>query len=444
MKRTASICLAISLIALWPAAPAWARLRPRYGGTLRVETRAQAADSAMLAALTTETLTRLDDRGTVKPLLADRWESSNAGRRWTLAIHPHIAMHDGTPLTGTVVAEILSAGHAVAPWQTVHGTDTEVIFDSDAPVADLPVQLASPEFVISRRTADGLPLGTGPFRVTSITGANATLEANDAYWRGRAFVDRIEIYGGRTVKTQWMDLGVDRADVAEVPGESLRRAQQDHLRVQSYTPAEIVMIVVSTEIKDQRLRQAISAAIDRSSLANVVFQKQGQPATTLLPDSMTGYSVLFGSGYDAANARSLRAQADVPAHLTISYDPSEPALQLAAERIALNAREAGIPLQAAPQSANASAQLKLARVKLLSSDPAAALESLSRTLLAQTIIVAPGTDALYAAETQLLSGAQLIPLVHLPQGVAVAERVRDLVVHWSGADLNDAWIEERR
>ncbi len=444
MKRTASICLAISLALMAAAKPAEARLRPRYGGTLRVEARAAAADSALLASLTSETLTGLDDSGKLRPWLADKWESQNGDRRWLFTLHPRVTFADGTPLTGTAVADTLTANRSVVPWKSVRGTDATVTFESDSPMPALPATLASPAFAIARRSSEGWPVGTGPYRVASVVGANATLEANDNYWRGRAYADHVEIYGNRSTRNQWLDLGVDRADIVEVPGESLRRAQQEHLRVSSLGPAELVLIEVSPEVTDIRLRQAISLSIDRASLAGVVFQKQGQPATTLLPDAMTGYSVLFGSGFDPSGARALRAQIASAPPMTISYDAGDPALQLAAERIALNAREAGFALQAVPQTASGAASLRLVRLRLPSSDPAACLAEVSRSLLGQAIAPPQGIEALYAQESQMLGSYWLIPIAHLPVAAAVSERVRDLEMHWNGADLKNAWIEERR
>lgn len=443
MKPIASICLAIS-IALIAAPAAMARTRPHYGGVLRIETRAMAPDSPQLQALVAEPLAELDDQGRVRPLLADQWESQNGDRRWVFTVHPQIAMHDGTPLTGTVIADSINAAHTVVPWRSLRGTATAVIVESDAPLPNLPALLASQDFAIARHSPEGLLIGTGPYKVASSSAANATLEANDGYWRGRAYIDRVESYGARPIRTQWLDLGVNRADVVEVPGEFLRRAEQDHLRTAAFTPGELVLIVVAPAVREPKLRHALSLAIDRTSLSGVVFQKQGEPTATLLPNSMTGYGVLFGSAADLAAARDLRSQLKQVPPMTISYDSGDPTLQLAAERIALNAHDAGISLQAVPRSAITPAQLQLVRVALPSTDPGACLAGLSHALLGENAVPAANVEALYSQEREILEGYQLIPLLHLPSAVAVGERVRDLQLHWDSADLPNAWIEERR
>lgn len=444
MRRTRSTCLAISAALLLAALPVAARTRPHYGGALRVETRAGAADSDQLRSLIAESLTALDDQGRVLPLLADRWESQNGDRRWVFMIHPLITMHDGAPLTGKIAAQLLSSQHALAPWRSVQGTGTTLTFDCDSPAPNLPALLASSDFAIVNRLPDGTLVGTGPFRATGANSANATLDVNENFWQGRAYVDRVELFGLRPIRSQWLDLSVGRADVAEVPGEFLRRAQQDHLRTTDLISGELILIVASPDIADINLRHALSASIDRASLGNVVFQKQGQPAATLLPNSMTGYAILFPPSFDPAIARDLRSMAKSSSALTISYDPSDPTLQLAAERIVLNARDAGFVLQAIPRNVSASSSFRLLRVTLPSTDPAACLAELSRDLASQNISSSEDLVALYQQERSLLEQWQLIPLLHLPAATATSDRVRDNRVLRELHGIADVWIGERR
>src|SRR4051794_36036622 len=173
MKPTPSACLAISAALLLLCSTGEAGTRPHYGDTLRVETRAPAAESDSLRSLVAESLTSLDPQGRILPLLADRWESQNGDRHWQLAIHPRISMQDGTPLTGKLVAQVLAA-KLTSPWRSVQGTDTTVTFDSDVPVPNLPALLASPDFAIAKPSPAGTLTGTAPFQLPT---ANCTAAA---------------------------------------------------------------------------------------------------------------------------------------------------------------------------------------------------------------------------------------------------------------------------
>jgi ABC-type transport system substrate-binding protein len=291
---------------------------------------------------------------------------------------------------------------------------------------------------------DGTLIGTGPYKSANLNSTGAVLDANDSYWQGRPFADQVAIFGGRSIRSQWLDLGVGRADIVEVPGENFRRAQQDHLRVTDSTRGELVLLTISPDVTDIDLRHAISASIDRGALANVVFQKQGQPAATLLPNAMTGYAVLFAQPFDLSAARALRAKLAFTPALTISYDPSDPTLQLAAERIALNARDAGVTLQAIPQNAGSASAIRLSRVMLPSTDAFACLDELSRDLIGQNLPSTSDLSVLYQQERDLLDQARVIPLVHLPTAVATSDRVRETRFLRDNRGLADVWIEERR
>ena len=147
---------------------------------------------------------------------------------------------------------------------------------------------------------------------------------------------------------------------------------------------------------------------------------------------------------DQKAARAFRAKiSSVPA-LTISYDPSDPTLELAAERIALNARDASITLQAVPQNTNSTSALRLSRVMLPSTDPAACLNELSRDLIGQNLPSTSDLTVLFQQERDLLDQARLIPLVHLPMAVATSDRIRGTRFFRDSRGLADAWIEERR
>ena len=85
--------------------------------------------------------------------------------------------------------------------------------------------------------------------------------------------------------------------------------------------------------------------INRAAISNVMFQHRATPASGLLPQWLTGYEFMFGGATDLDRARELRADAAafvVISPITLAYDVADPLARLAAERIAVNAREAGI------------------------------------------------------------------------------------------------------
>lgn len=445
--RTTLRLLAISSLVLMLAAAAGARTRPHYGGSVRVESNGS-ANSVALAEMVTETLSSVDALGRIQPLLAERWEAQNGGRRWQFWVRVGVRFHDGSILSAADVAQALNFKQG-APWRTVRANGPSVIVECDEPQPLLPALVSLPQYAISKTDGSGLLIGTGPFRMSGAPGNTTRLSAFDDYWQGRPYVDAVELNGGRGLRDQWMDLTVARADVVEVPAEQIRHAQQERMRTLISRDMELIALVSSANsqsLQDTRMRQAISVAIDRTSLLNFIFQKQGEVASAILPDWMTGYDFLFAGAQNLGLARDLRGQARQNGTITIAYDPADGIQQLLAERVALNARDAGIAMQPIARTANAQADLNLARVTVASPNPGVALWQIASTVVAAK--AAPGDsdpEVLFREERDLVNSYRLIPLLYVPRAFAASQRVHNWTVEANGAPaFIQIWAEERR
>jgi hypothetical protein len=166
---------------------------------------------------------------------------------------------------------------------------------------------------------------------------------------------------------------------------------------------------------------------------------------------MTGYSAVFSTSPNLQRARALVADSQPPV-LALSYDPRDPQAQLIAERIALNARDAGLTVRVSLSGAE---DIRLVRAMLPSSDPVMALGEASRQLgLPLPPLLEKSLDDLYQAEHTLLEGYLVIPLFHLPVASVAGSRVQDWepgpLGDWSepgssaGNALGDIWLAESR
>lgn len=443
---------AISLLLVIVGICAWGRTRPHYGGTLHVETVGDAWQSPDGPArrLVYDGLTQLDASGAVRPALALTWEQDNNFHRWQFRLRPGVRFHEGSALTSTAVAASLTAScSAHCPWDAVRAVGPLVVFTNDSPMPNLPALLASDEFLIGLiTTADGKTaaggIGTGPFQVTGFNNGILALAANENCWSGRPFADAVEIRVHRAVRDQWLDLSLGRADVVEVPAEQMRQAQQQHLTVLISPPVTLLALQISDTgpLANVKLRGAIAAAVDRSALFNVIFQKQGEISAGLLPQRISGYSFLFPMERDLNKAHELRGGLTT-GPLLLSAD-GDGAMQLAAQRIALNLREAGFNVQVANTSGRQS-ELFLRELPIMGADPAAALEELLWTAGYVTPVTAQNPSALYKAEQTILDDKKLVPLLDLPRAYASGPRVRDLRLRADGTpDLADASLGDAR
>jgi ABC-type transport system substrate-binding protein len=188
-----------------------------------------------------------------------------------------------------------------------------------------------------------------------------------------------------------------------------------------------------------KLRGAIAAAIDRSALYNVIFQKQGAVTASLLAQRLTGYSFLFPTDRDLNKAHELRAGL-TPGPLTLATE-GDGALQLAAQRIGLNLREAGFNVQLA-SAGTQRADLVLREIPLPGDDPVAALAQVMRGTGNLTPMTATTPAELLRVEQTILDEKKVIPLLDLPRANAIGARVRDLRLRADGTpDLADASLE---
>ncbi len=436
-----------SAVLLCAALSACARTRPHYGGTVRIETQGDAWQPDGIARrLVLDTLTTAGDAG-VQPALAVRWESQDADHRWEFWIRPGVHFQNGEALTSDAVAAALDAAcaheGAGCPWSAVHGAGPSVVFTSDAPAPDLPELLAQTQFAIAQQDASGAVIGTGPFRVTGYANGALTLTANDDCWSGRPFVDEVDVATRRTIRDQWLDLSVGRADIVEVPPELLRQAEQQHLNVLVSRPVDLLALTIAPNgsFASREMRQAAALAVDRTALYNVIFEKQGEVTASLLPQELSGYAFLFPVDCDLDRARALRGGASGPT-VMLSAEDTGATMQLAAERLALNLHEAGFNVQVAPPGSRQTAALALRKVHLEATTPRAALDEMLARFGQNSTVTGTDAASLWQTERGVLDQEAIVPLLWLPRAWAAGERVRDLRLAADGEPLlADASLE---
>jgi ABC-type transport system substrate-binding protein len=352
-----------------------------------------------------------------------------------------VTFHDGTPLSGEIAAASLRYAN---PLWTVTAENDTVVIDCKTPNPKLLAELSLARNSIVRRDAGKGVDGTGPFSIVEWQpGTTLKLAAEGTYWGGRPFVDSVEISMGRDYRDEMTALQLGRADLIELAPEQAQRVSQQGARVASSAPMELLAIVFSREVgspEEKLLREALALSVERESIRSVLLQGVGQPAGSLLPTWMSGYGFVFSASADLAKARQLRSQVHNVPTWKMGYDPSDTMSRLLAERIALNARDAGLSLQ--PTSA-ATADMRLMRIPLASFNPWIALDELSAPIGVPAAKTNGGAvEELYTAEQAALATERLIPLFHLPVTYASAPRLRNWSVGADGGwDLADAWLE---
>ena len=431
---------AISFLLVLVGTCAWGRTRPHYGGTLRVEVEGDPwnGTEGLTRRLVYDGLTKLGADGAVRPTLAVEWKAEDENHRWQFRLRPRVHFHDGTLLTSAAVVASLNVSCSTnCPWTAVHAVGSLVVFTSDSPMPNLPALLAGDAFLIALVRTEVGPtpsgaIGTGPFQLVAFNSGILTLAANDNYWQGRPFLDEIALTVHRSIREQWLDLSVGRADVVEVPSEVLREARQQQLTVVTSPPVSLLALEIpdSGALANPALRKAIALAVDRGSLFNVIFQKQGEITASLLPQALTGYSFLFPTDRDLNKSHEARGGLAAPA-LWLGVDGGG-AMQLAAQRIALNLHEAGFNVQVTGTGSGQHADMMLRKLPIGGGDAAAQMEALLRGAGQSVPVTERAPAALFQAEREFLNLNTLVPLLDLPRAYAIGGRVRDLQLRADG------------
>ena len=459
----ALLLLATTANVLW-AAPS---VRPKYGGTLRVQMTERIATidprqtpsglplvepEEPVETLVFDRLLRLDDHGTPQPALAVSWEHEANAKRWQFPIRKGVKFSDGSPLTPEAAA--LALQQLLGNTFDVSATPDSVIIQADHSLPDFPTVLATGRYFIFHTTDDGSLVGTGPFRVAewpSGAGSKIVLTANESCWAGRPFVDKIELTTGVDFQQQANAVEFGQADVVELPASQVRRAAQRGARTASSDPVELFALQMDTArpaVQDVRVRQAVSLSIDRASIADVILQRQGVAAGSLLPNWISGYAHLFPSATDLPRAMELLTatgrEVSRPAALVLIYDSEDAEARAIAERVAVNLKEVGIAVQISGRTRDGKmtpADVRLVRYRVASPDPGVALVGLLN-LFGEVPASIETIEQAYAAERAPIDAFRVIPLVHVTESYGLSPQVRDwMPPRWGGWRLEDVWLE---
>jgi ABC-type transport system substrate-binding protein len=304
-------------------------------------------------------------------------------------------------------------------------------------------------------------VGSGPFKIFSWQpGKQLTLQANEKFRDGRPFVDTVEITMGRSLRDRLLDLELNKSDLTGIPAQEARHAAESGVRVSQSQPDELLALVFLDDrpatIKTRAREitgQALSLSIDRIAIVNFLLQKVGEPTGALLPQWSGGTSFLFSTAADVPRAKELWSQITPSPTIVLGYDSADALEQSVAERIMVNAKEAGISMTAVANPANKSTKLdaRLVRVLMLSPNPANALNEILQnftSLAGGTFNLAAlpessSPEDIYKRERETLDSHRVVPLVWLPQVYGLSTRVRNWTAPAPGQTwpLADVWLD---
>ncbi|MDO9709622.1 ABC transporter substrate-binding protein [Paracraurococcus lichenis] len=298
-------------------------------------------------------LTTTDAHARVVPDLAESWRAVDA-TTWEFRLRQGVRFHNGSAFTAEDVAFTFDrvpkvpnspSSYAIytRPIREVQVVDSHTLrLKTAVPYPLMPTDLAS-IMILDREThaaattegfnAGPMAVGTGPFRMVSHrNGDRIEFERNDDYWGPRPHWQRVTYRmitndAARTAALLAGDVdfidqvptsdlaklrGDQRLSLSEITGLRLIYLAFDHMRAEAspFVTDNDGKPLARNPLKDQRVRRALSLAIDRGAIVERVMEGAAIPAGQFLPEgSFSWVPDLAAPRPDPEGARRLLAEA---------------------------------------------------------------------------------------------------------------------------------------
>jgi len=167
------------------------------------------------------------------------------------------------------------------------------------------------------------PVGSGAFKFVSYTpNESIVLEKNPDYWGTVATVDSVTFKPVPEAASRSVLIETGEADVVTKlePLDALALKDVDGMSVDVVPFTRVVFIHMNEfvePLKDVKVRQALSYAVDRQSIVDNILQGLAVVATGPLGKGVSMYSPTENYGYDPEKAKELLAEAGYADGLTL-------------------------------------------------------------------------------------------------------------------------------
>lgn len=291
---------------------------PLYEGLLRPD----ADDDQQLPAL-------------VPSLAAEIPDVSDDGRTWTVRLRDDVRFHDGTGLDSGDVADTYravidpqSASPIADDYLLIDRIDTPdertVRFHLHAPNREfssrLLVGIAPSELLTggpaSEASLNTQPIGTGPYRLDTLTSTEAVLSANPDHREGAPEVGKLVLRSVPDENARAQQLLAGETDGTALPPRLAASLDgRDGINVVAVNSADwrgVSLPMGNPFTADPAARMALNIGVDRQSLVDEVLAGHGDVATTPITDAYPEHvPVVFGpDDPDAARAEAARLLSD--------------------------------------------------------------------------------------------------------------------------------------
>lgn len=293
-----------------------------------------------------EALFRLNDDGSVTPVLADTHEISEDGLTHTFTLKDGVTFHSGEPLTAAdvkysierVTAETSKSSRkkslaGIAAIETPD--DKTVVVKLTAKSISLPYNL-SYVWVVNDAAGDitNKEDGTGPYKLADWKrGSALSLEAFDAYWgekpanAGAMFSYFTE---AAALNNALLTDAVDIITSVQSPDALAQFEDASAFKISEGKSTTKQIMAYNDRVApfdNVKVRKALARAVDKQMLLSAIWGDRGMVLGSFVPPTDAWYEDLTGvDAHDPESAKALLAEAGFPEGFTFTletpnYDP---------------------------------------------------------------------------------------------------------------------------
>ena len=332
-----------------------------------------------------ENLTRFDEKGDLKPFLAESWEVSEDKLTWTFKIKDNITFSNGNPLTAEAVKKSIERAFEKSKrsegffkYKNIEANAQNLKITTVEPVAVLPQILADPLFLIvdtsvnTDEFAQKGPISTGPYIVQEFkAGEHTIVVKNEKYWNGKPLLDKVTFKDINDQNTRALALKSGEIGIAynlKINNKADFEGM-DNIAVQDLKSLRTTFAFMNQNkvLKDKALRQAILKSLDKVSYTQNLLQGAATPGKAPVPPTLdfgfnelvdeNSYSpaaakeILKNAGYIDKNGDGYVEKPDgTPLDLSFVLYTSREELNIYAQAAQANLKEVGIKVTLKPLS----------------------------------------------------------------------------------------------
>lgn len=312
-----------------------------------------------------EGLVKMNVKGEFVPCLAKSWTSEKDGRALRFVLKEQVKFHNGETMTADDVvwslrrAAGLDGGEAKIPQLAgladvrAENDGKEVVVESKELNPDLLGFLNTAIMPRDVEKQNEHPIGTGPFEFVSYTPqVGLVMKRFEDYHGEKAFLDEVEfrIYGN--MDAAYMELMSGGIDLFPYLTEEKAGSLKDLYEINEGGANMVQLMAMNNErapLDDRRVREAVSLAVDRDKIVELVMGSAGTPLASGMSPEMGRFfnDELKPVKADPAAAKKLLKEAGYADGLTLTVTvPGNYLIHVdTANIIAAQLKEAGITLK---------------------------------------------------------------------------------------------------